>query len=128
MTANDVAHRATEQIHAAVDQLAAAIDLARTDPHQGRNDALDAVLDGIRAYFVDPMSVTGAVAAMDGSLAWAVRHGNRGPAAKLMLEAVHRVQNLAAYRLAQEATTRDVKVSLDGIAAMVTNDIGAPDA
>jgi hypothetical protein len=110
----DPTRRAIDLTHDAVDALAASIKRVQADPSSngdGGLPAFDAVLAGISAYLLDPAAVAGTLAGID---------GDRKPAAAFLLEATDRVRDLALYRLAREAQTRDVKVSLEGIAGGIS--------
>ena len=110
----DSTRRAIELTHDAVDALAASIQSVQANPSSngdGGLPAFDAVLAGISAYLLEPDAVAGTLAGID---------GERKPAAAFLLEATDGVRSLALYRLAQEAQTRDVKVSLEGIAGGIS--------
>lgn len=110
----DPTRRAIDLTHDAVDALTTSIKSVQADPAStgdGGLPAFDAVLGGISAYLLDPAATTGTLAGID---------GERKPAAEFLLEATDKVRDLALYRLAQEAHTRDVKVSLEGIAGGIS--------
>lgn len=110
----DPARRAVDLTHDAVDALATSLQLSQagTDSDgDGGLPAFEAVLAGISAYLLDPVAVAGTLAGID---------GERRPAAALLLEATDKVRSLALHRLAQDAATRDVRVSLEGIAGAIS--------
>jgi hypothetical protein len=110
----DPTRHAIDLTHDAVDALAASIKSVRANPDSngdGGLPAFDAVLAGISAYLLDPAAVAGTLAGID---------GERKAAAAFLLEATDGVRNLALHRLAQEADTRDVRVSLEGIAGGIS--------
>lgn len=110
----DPTRRAVDLTHDAVDALATSLQLSQANPDSdgdGGLPAFEAVLTGIRAYLLDPVAVAGTLAGID---------GERKPAAALLLEATDRVRGLALHRLAQDVETRDVQVSLQGIAGMIS--------
>lgn len=110
----DPTRRAVDLAHDAVDALATSLQLAQANPDShgdGGLPAFEAVLAGISAYLLDPVAVAGTLAGID---------GERKPVAALLLEAIDRVRSLALHRLAQDAETRDVRVSLEGIASMIS--------
>jgi len=116
----DTTRRAIDLTHDAVDALAASLELVAADPNSngdGDLPAFDAVLAGIKAYLLDPAATTGTLAGIE---------GERKPSAALLLEATDRVRRLALSRLAQEAETKDVRVSLDGIAAAISATLDTP--
>lgn len=110
----DLTRRAVDLTHDAVDALATSLQLVHADPDSdgdGGLPAFEAVLAGISAYLLDPGAVAGTLVGID---------GERKPAAALLLEATDKVRGLALYRLAQDAETRDVRVSLEGIAGGIS--------
>jgi hypothetical protein len=110
----DPTRRAVDLTHDAVDALATSLQLVRANPDSegdGGLPAFEAVLAGISAYLLDPVAVAGTLAGID---------GERKPAAALLLEATDKVRVLALHRLAQDAETRDVRVSLEGIAGGIS--------
>jgi hypothetical protein len=108
----DPTRRAIDLTHDAVDALTTSLQLVQANPgSDGGLPAFEAVLAGISAYLLDPVAVAGTLAGID---------GERKPAAALLLEATDKVRGLALYRLAQDAETRDVRVSLEGIAGGIS--------
>uniref|UniRef100_UPI003F498B83 hypothetical protein n=1 Tax=Promicromonospora sp. CA-289581 TaxID=3240013 RepID=UPI003F498B83 len=110
----DPTRRAIDLTHDAVDALAASIKSVQANPSSngdGGLPAFDAVLAGISAYLLDPVAVAGTLAGID---------GERKAAAAFLLEATDGVRDLALYRLAQEAESKDVRVSLQGIAGGIS--------
>lgn len=116
----DPTRHAIDLTHDAVDALAASIKSVQADPDSngdGGLPAFDAVLAGISAYLLDPAAVAGTLAGID---------GERKPAAAFLLEATDGVRDLALYRLAQEAQSKDVRVSLQGIAGGISVSLDGP--
>lgn len=110
----DPTRRAIDLTHDAVDALTASLQRIQADPNSdgdGGLPAFDAVLAGLSAYLVDPAAVAGTLAGID---------DERKPAAALLLEATDRVRDLALHRLAQDADTRDVRISLQGVAGAIS--------
>lgn len=108
----DPTRRAIDLTHDAVDALTTSLQLVQANPDSdGGLPAFEAVLAGINAYLLDPVAAAGTLAGID---------GERKPAASLLLEATDKVRGLALYRLAQDAETRDVRVSLEGIAGGIS--------
>lgn len=110
--------RAVELVTDAVDSLQTSLALVEANPDSdddGGIPAFEAVLAGIGAYLQAPDAVHSALQKMDGP---------RAAGARVLLEAIDRVQTAAVQRLAQEATTREGRSTLHGIASMLSGALG----
>lgn len=110
----DTTRRAIDLTHEAVDALTDALTLYHAKPDSngdGGVPVFDALLAGFGAYLLAPDAVTGTLAGIE---------GDRKEAATLLLGATTEVRDLALVKLAQQANTRDVKVSLQGIAGGIS--------